>query len=568
MRIFAQKSKATQQTTPTKSMIPARAHFGQSHEVRDILHLHRTIGNQAVQRLLQSNAEEPQARSATTTSARFGYDFSRIPVHANTDSNLQPKPKVNTQGDECEQEAYRFAEQVMRMSDPQFNVTAGETNPHQIQRVCAECENERQQQVANGKAPVEEEEKLAQAKESPDHRPVISPGVRSRIKGFHSGGYMLPHSAKNFFEPRFGHNFSQVRIHSDSKAAETARSIQARAFTIENNIVFGFQEYAPKTMQGKKLLAHELTHVIQQKYTPSPSTVVQRQGLGGPSSADADLAAEREYGDSGAPKAQKCGRPSHCPSGFCDPYRSERLAKYYRAKKSGWLMLGISVAVDSRVAPLWREYLMGGSSPKDLSAQFGKDFTKSPTTRNATSFLHRELEKKLKASPPNVPEFTTESINLSSEIPSAIAKLDDPASPSLTSKTGGRMNFNIPNDIPGNLAGDIGKDQTSCPAGAKPSPFNDERHASGYAEVVRTGNNITVTPMIEYTVKDTIDLCPGDCGTTIERIATVPLSQFEATGISGDVPFTVSFSAPSIGSFTISAPPWNLSNSSSSSKKP
>jgi len=205
---------------------------------------------------------------------------------------------------------------------------------------------------------------------------------------------------------------------------------------------------------------------------------------------------------------------------------------------------------------------MGGSSPKNLSAQFGKDFTKSPTTKKATTLLHQELEKKLKASPPNVPEFTTFSINLGSEIPSAIATLDDPASPN-------RMNFNIPKDIPGNLAGDIGKDQTSCPAGAKPSPFNDERHASGYAEVVRTGPNITVTPMIEYMVKDTIDLCPGNCGTSLEQFATVPLSQFEATGISGDVPFTIEFPAPSLGSFTVPAPPLSSSpSSSSSSKKP
>jgi hypothetical protein len=57
MRTFAQKPKAAQQTTSAKSTIPGRAHFGQSHEVRSVLHLQRTIGNQAVQRLLQSNAE-------------------------------------------------------------------------------------------------------------------------------------------------------------------------------------------------------------------------------------------------------------------------------------------------------------------------------------------------------------------------------------------------------------------------------------------------------------------------------------------------------------------------------
>ena len=102
------------------------------------------------------------------------------------------------------------------------------------------------------------------------------------------------------------------------------------------------------------------------------------------------------------------------------------------------------------------------------------------------------------------------------------------------------MNFSIPRDIPGNLAGDLGMDQTSCPAGARPSPFNDSRTASGTVELIRASDStIVATPSIAYRVQDTIDLCPGDCGTSLERVTTVPLSQFEATGVSGDVPFTV-----------------------------
>ena len=105
-----------------------------------------------------------------------------------------------------------------------------------------------------------------------------------------------------------------------------------------------------------------------------------------------------------------------------------------------------------------------------------------------------------------------------------------------------RMNFDIPGEIPGNIAGDIGTDQLACPAGAKPSPFNDERRADGDAVLTVDGaGGMTVSPTIRYTVRDTIDLCPGNCGTSLEQVATVPISQFEATGISGDVPFTVDF---------------------------
>jgi hypothetical protein len=121
---------------------------------------------------------------------------------------------------------------------------------------------------------------------------------------------------------------------------------------------------------------------------------------------------------------------------------------------------------------------------------------------------------------------TTASIDIKTRIPTAIAAINDDTNTN-------RMNFSAPRDIPGNLAGGIGTDQKSCPAGAKPSPFNDERIAAGTAEVARTGADLVVTPLISYTVKDTIDLCPGDCGAPLEQVATVPLSQFEATGISG-----------------------------------
>ena len=96
MRTFAQKPKAPQQTIPAKPTIPGRAHFGHSHEVNSILHLQRTIGNQAVQRLLQANAEELNTGSATTASPRFAHDFSRIPVYASAPGGIQTKLTVNT----------------------------------------------------------------------------------------------------------------------------------------------------------------------------------------------------------------------------------------------------------------------------------------------------------------------------------------------------------------------------------------------------------------------------------------------------------------------------------------
>ena len=106
--------------------------------------------------------------------------------------------------------------------------------------------------------PEEEEEIQRQS-------PVISPKIASNIRALRGGGRSLPESTRAFFEPRFGHGFSKVRVHADFQAAETARAVNARAFTVGRNIVFGEGQLAPNTSAGKKLLAHELTHVLQQR---------------------------------------------------------------------------------------------------------------------------------------------------------------------------------------------------------------------------------------------------------------------------------------------------------------
>jgi hypothetical protein len=80
-----------------------------------------------------------------------------------------------------------------------------------------------------------------------------------------SPGQPLDPATRAFFEPRFSHDFSQVRLHTDTKAAESARAVNALAYTVGQDVVFGTGQYAPQTGEGKKLLAHELTHVMQQQ---------------------------------------------------------------------------------------------------------------------------------------------------------------------------------------------------------------------------------------------------------------------------------------------------------------
>ena len=111
MRTFSQIPKATQQITSAKTTIPARARFWQSREMDSILHLERTIGNQAVQQLLQAKQKNRDANSTdNVVLTGFNYDFSRIPVHTNVYSKLQAKQTVNVPGDKCEQHADAVAE--------------------------------------------------------------------------------------------------------------------------------------------------------------------------------------------------------------------------------------------------------------------------------------------------------------------------------------------------------------------------------------------------------------------------------------------------------------------------
>lgn len=93
---------------------------------------------------------------------------------------------------------------------------------------------------------------------------AATPGLRRKIHSLRGGGRPLDTGARAYFEPRFGLDFSRVRIHQDAGAAGTARALNARAYTLGRNIVFGPGEYSPATRAGKKLLAHELAHVIQQ----------------------------------------------------------------------------------------------------------------------------------------------------------------------------------------------------------------------------------------------------------------------------------------------------------------
>ena len=105
-----------------------------------------------------------------------------------------------------------------------------------------------------------------------------------------SPGHSLDAGTRAFMEPRFGHNFSNVKVHTDAKAAESAQSVNALAYTVGRDVAFGTGQYSPNTSEGKRLLAHELTHVVQQ-HTGLLQGKLALSGINNVSEREADRAA-------------------------------------------------------------------------------------------------------------------------------------------------------------------------------------------------------------------------------------------------------------------------------------
>ena len=199
--IADKQPEAKSQNLATQIRRKTESYQSMSSPVDRILFLQRTIGNQAVTRLIKSGT-------------------------------LQAKLRIGQPGDIYEQEADRVAEQVMATSAH----PSASSSPPRIQRLAGPS-------VGQGDA----------APASVDHA-LASPGMP-----------LVP-TLRQDMEQRFGYDFSGVRVHSGAAAGQSAREVNSNAYTVGYNIVFGAGEYAPDTERGRQVLAHELTHVVQQSY--------------------------------------------------------------------------------------------------------------------------------------------------------------------------------------------------------------------------------------------------------------------------------------------------------------
>jgi hypothetical protein len=190
------------------------------------------------------------------------FNFGNISTFPNQPLAIQPKLTINTPGDKYEQEADIMAEKVMRKEE---NFAAASGQPHKSQqRKCASCEEE-----------VEDQGLMRKAENGVGA--IAEPSLLSQLNASKGSGMPLPSSTKGLMENSFGKDLSQVRVHSDQKAIEMSRGIHAKAFTHGNNIYFNTGEFRPHTSVGKRLLAHELAHTIQQGGKISRSTIQREE---------------------------------------------------------------------------------------------------------------------------------------------------------------------------------------------------------------------------------------------------------------------------------------------------
>jgi len=420
------------------------------------LQLQQTIGNQGVQRLLRSRA-------------------------------VQAKLRISEPGDVYEQEADRVAEEVMRMPAPA------------VQRACAPC-------AAGGppRPKCEDETKglvqpvVSRVEPRKTEQASDTTGVPNNFLQNLGPGQPLDASTRAFMEPCFGHDFGHVRVHTDAQAAESARAVNALAFTVGRDVVFGPGQYAPATQRGRALLAHELTHVVQQNQRIATAKI-QRQ----------------------------CSDPD-----FCTPYATTAEAVSEESWLRTYFLPAMELKFGTEVHDLWESFLSrtpGASLTRRVFDTPGDPVEDSFATSSA---VEEDQEAVLDSVVSRLSRFPGGRLSPHTHTVASLANFL-----SASEMNDRPINFSNPLSIAGNIAGGIGS------SAAGPDFRKIARANVVLEKIPLIGNSgyiyFELVPF--YEVYDAVDLCPGQCGSPAEQIFTIPLSRLEAMGRAFDVPYVVKF---------------------------
>ncbi|SCX90671.1 eCIS core domain-containing protein [Desulfoluna spongiiphila] len=211
------------------------------------LTLQRALGNRSVQVLARHDAVDRDAREKGV-----GASMPMI-VHGNPHVAVQAKLRASAPGDACEREADRIAHEV----------------------ACKACDGSAGSAVVVTGRPAPGVPRFLREK-SFEERPGTPFAPDMIVPLPRSTGNPLPGKSRAHFESSFGRDFSQVRIHTDEQAALSAERVNAKAYTAGRDIVFGRRQFAPDSPAGRHLLAHELTHVVQQQKASGQPLLLQR----------------------------------------------------------------------------------------------------------------------------------------------------------------------------------------------------------------------------------------------------------------------------------------------------
>jgi hypothetical protein len=310
-------------------------------------------------------------------------------------------------------------------------------------------------------------------------------------------GQPIAPEAKRILEPRFGRDFSGVRLHVDAAAAASAEEIGARAYTVGRDIAFAAGEYAPGSTTGLRLLAHELTHVVQQGAGAGP--VVQR---------------------------------SCSDENFCKPYDTveEAESAEWWVRNTYFRMEGLET-YGSEVKGLYESFL--DRSPgdsldpvvfNDEGSYLVSSFRGSGDTKDDMDAVIGLVGERLSQSPAPLRDGSRVTMSLSNFLSDAEMK-NRP------------INYSNPFSVAGHIAGGIG----SSDAGDDYRSITSANVTLEKSVLVGSTGYVSVELTPHYEVFDAIDFCPGDCGSPAEQLVTIPMSRLEASGAAYDVPFKVVF---------------------------
>ena len=390
-------------------------------------------------------------------------------------AGAQAKLTVGAPNDAYEREADRIADQVTAMP-------TGTQDAPQIQRRCKKCEEEEQQ---------------LQRKALPGSDAHGASGT-SALSGINGAGRPLSPASRAYFEPRFGVDLSRVRIHTGTQAHAANRALNAKAFTLGNDIVFSEGQYQPESSAGRHLLAHELTHTIQQDR----------------------------------------GVPHQIQRTFCTPYATDE-----EADDAEWWIRNTYMRAEgvesfgTEVYNLYDSYLNRTPGDSLTPRVFDSDSSYIHNCFQDDGYIKDDMDDviDLVYARRHLTPGGTRSLGVSPSYMNLTNFLS-------TSEMDNRpINFSNPFSVSGHIAGGIG----SSDAGDDYRKIDRATVAISKNDVIGSTGYYKIELFPHYEVFDTIDFCPGDPGSPLEQLITVPMSRLEASDRAYDMPFKVVFSPES-----------------------